>query len=542
MGCTAVAVDPPAGVDTRVRVNTIGFPPGAEKRATVAADCRKFSVRDVKTGRVVFRGTVGPASVTPKSDTDETVHVADFSALTTPGRYRVEVAGVGRSADFTIGTDVWNVPFIAVMRAFYLWRCGTAVAGDWNGRHYAHAACHLDDGWLDPTGEGHVHRDGTGGWHDAGDYNKYVVNAAVTVGLLLRAWEQYHDSLAPIGLHLPESGNGTPDLLNEVRWELEWLFKMQRPDGRVYHKLSSTDFRYWGPPEDDKDPRYFSPWGTAATADMVAMMAVASRVYWPCDPAFADRCLAAARLSRACLAARPEEVRPDLRAFHTGAYDSADATHRLWADAEFWETTGDPVALQEFEQHAAGFSFSWEGPSWRDVRDLALGTYLLSRHPKPRDPGLVGRLTASLLTQADAIAAVAKKNAYGRPLGDKPRTFFWGDNGAVAAQTYILQVANTLHREQRYREGTLSALAYLCGRNYYGRSYVTGLGFNPPEHPHDRRGEPAWPGYLVGGPWPDGRAWHDDWRDFRTNEVALNWNAALVYALAGFVHPPAVRE
>jgi endoglucanase len=91
-----------------------------------------------------------------------------------------------------------------------------------------------------------------------------------------------------------------------------------------------------------------------------------------------------------------------------------------------------------------------------------------------------------------------------------------------------------------YRATALDAVNHLLGRNCYGRSYVTGIGFDPPLHPHDRRdnGEylnHPWPGYLIGGPHPRATDWHDEQGDFRTNEIAINWNAALVYALAAFL-------
>jgi endoglucanase len=91
-----------------------------------------------------------------------------------------------------------------------------------------------------------------------------------------------------------------------------------------------------------------------------------------------------------------------------------------------------------------------------------------------------------------------------------------------------------------YRETCLDALNHLFGRNGYGRSFVTGVGFHPPLHPHDRRSggdnvADPWPGYLVGGPHPRAGDWHDEQTDYRTNEIAINWNAALVYALAAFL-------
>jgi hypothetical protein len=146
-----------------------------------------------------------------------------------------------------------------------------------------------------------------GGWHDAGDYNKYTVNAAFTVGTMLKAWEHFREKLAPLTFDIPESGNQTPDFLDEVRWELDWLLKMQAADGRVYHKVSALKSGGFELPEKETERRYFSPWSSAATADFVAIMAEASRA----DAAYSSRCLAAAKKSYEFLQANPTDHRPD---------------------------------------------------------------------------------------------------------------------------------------------------------------------------------------------------------------------------------------
>ena len=486
-------------------------------------------------------GTALAPRATPLTDTAETLRVVDFSALTEPGRYLLDVPGVGRSAEFSIAKNVWNVPFRLTARAMYLWRCGAEVTGEWNGLRYHQHACHLEDGWLDHVGGGHIRRPSTGGWHDAGDYNKYVVNAGVSVGLILKALEHFPERISAVKLDIPESANRVPDLLDEVRWELDWLFTMQLEDGRVYHKLSSLDFRYWGPADADKGPRYFAPWSTAATAHFTAMMACAARHFRPHDEAFAERCLKAAELSWQCLREHPKQIDPDQSAFKTGGYIAPDASARLWAAAELWETTGRADYLREFEKGAQDALFSENGPGWGDVIDLALGVYLLSQYSAsaddPRDPALVKRLTQNLLARAAKCVKTGETNLHGRPLGGEPQHWFWGCNGNVASQTFQLHLADRLQPDERYRATAQLALGHLFGRNYHGRSYVTGLGAQPPQHPHDRRGEPAWPGYLVGGPWPDGRSWVDERGSYERNEIAINWNAALIYALAAFVEP-----
>ncbi len=506
--------------------------------ATVVGKERPFTIIDVATNRVILSGVSGHSFVTAEIDTGgEILSMIDFSAVHTPGRYVIEVPGLGRSASFAIGDRVWNDSFRVVTRGMYLWRCGVAVDTVVNGQPYHHDACHLDDGLLDKVGgPAGTKISSTGGWHDAGDYNKYVVNAGVTVGLMFKAWEQFRPALETLKLDLPESGKGMPDLLAELKFEFDWLFTMQAEDGRVHHKLSAVNFNYWGPPDKDVSKRFISPWGSAATADFAAMMALGARHFREYNAAYADRCLLAATRAWAVLAAHPEDHPADLSAFHTGTYACPDPVHRLWAAAELWETTGDAVYKTDFEQRAQKVEFSPMGPDWGDLHDIALGTYLLSKRTG-RDAALLAHLKTNLIARADTIVQTARHNAHARPLGDIARSFFWGCNGTVAGQTYLLHIADHVSPNPAYRSTGADALGYLFGRNYHGRSYVSGLGFQPPEHTHDRRGTPQLPGYLVGGPFPGARYWYDQWKDPSRNEIAINWNGSLIYALAAFVEP-----
>lgn len=525
--CLATAQAPAS-----IRLNTLGYLPEAPKRATVAAEATGFAVVRTSDGAEVFTGQVSEARQNP--DTDERLAEADFSALRVPGTYRLRV-GDAVSPEFRIDGSLYREPFVLVTRAMYLWRCGMAVAGEWQGVRFAHEACHTDDAWLDfVTGE-HTRRDSTGGWHDAGDYNKYVVNAGVTLGSMLRAWEEF-PALRQIGLDLPESGGALPDFLAEIKFETDWLLTMQAPDGSVYTKVSTQRFGPFILPEAEDTPRYFSPAGTPATADFVAMLAQAARVMRPYDAAYAERLLAAARRSQAFLDAHPEHIEPDQSQFKTGGYRTKDPDDRLWALAELWETTGEPSFLADFERRLRELTPTFdENFDWAEVKNLGLLTYLYSERPG-RAEDLVGALRADLRAVADRIVAKAGQHGYGRPLD----RYYWGCNGGVARQTHLLQAAYRLAGDKRYREVALDAINHLFGRNVHGRSYVTGLGHEPPLHPHDRRSggdqvEPPWPGYLVGGPNPGARDWFDVEPDARTNEFAINWNAALIYALAGFL-------
>ena len=520
--------------DSQIRLNTIGFLPDQPKRASVASECSGFAVVRVSDGTKVLEGRTGAPVVNP--DTNERLWTADFSRLSVPGVYRLEVAGVGRSSGFRVGKDIYLPPYRTAMLGMYLWRCGTAVRAEYNGKIYTHDACHLDDAYLDFVGGGHVKKMGSHGWHDAGDYNKYVVNAGFTVGVMLQAWEQFSPRVGDVKLQVPESGNGTPDFLNEVRWELEWLLRMQMDDGRVYHKISTEKFGGFILPEKETTPRYFTPWSSAATADLAAVMAMAGRIYQPYDKPFARKCLEAARRSYQYLAAHPQNHPADLTGFSTGAYQANDSSRRLWAAAEMWQTTGDARFLADFEGRARASARKVDRScGWGNVHNLGMYTYLLSSRAG-RDAKLLEDVRKNLIDVADQIIKTRDTHGYARPLGT---VYYWGCNGDVAQQVQTLQIASLLTHGRKYTDASLDALGYLFGRNYYGRSFVTGLGNDPPLHPHDRRSGAAhigaWPGYLVGGGWPRANDWQDRQDNYRVNEIAINWNAGLIYALAGFV-------
>ncbi len=515
-----------------IRLNTVGYLPDARKQASVSGAFETFTVVRIEDGGVAFSGSAqGPVH---NADTGEDLHVADFSALDARGDYRLEIDGLGSSAPFRIAGDVFRDAFRLATRAMYLWRCGTAVRGEHGGDVFSFEACHLEDAWTEFIDGEHARRDATGGWHDAGDYNKYVTNAGVTVGVMLRAWEDFGDRIAAIDLGIPESGGAIPDFLAEIKWKTDWLLKMQAEDGRVFHKVSTIDFGGFIMPDEEKTPRYIVPWGSGATADFVAMLAAMARAIEPYDAPYAARCLEAARKSHAFLRAHPDDHAPRQEDFKTGGYASPDDDERLWAAVEMWATTGDVEALADAEARirAVGgeveFTFDWAA-----VRNLGLFTYALSTR-EGRDPALSGQVRESLLRTADSIVAAAKAHGYARPLGER---YSWGGNGGVARQAVTLRAAHRVSPNPEYIAAARDAIDHLLGRNVHGRSYVTGLGDHPPLHPHDRRSggdkvEAPWPGYLVGGPNPGARDWFDVEGDYRTNEIAINWNAALIYALA----------
>lgn len=519
-----------------IRLNSLGFLTDMPKQASIISKCSSFEVKNASDEKVVYSGSItGPQH---QDDVNQDVWIADFSEVRAPGTFYLDVPGVGRSTEFAIGDDVYNEAYYTAMRGFYLWRCGTAVEGRYQGVHFAHGPCHLEDAWQDYIGITDTRRDGTGGWHDAGDYGKYTVNAGVTMGVLFLAWEQFEDRLKPISLDLPQTAPGYPDFLEELKWETDWLLKMQYPDGsgKVSHKLTRLNFSGFIMPEKDTEKRYFTDWSSAATADFAAIMAMAARCFKPYDADYADTCLKAASVSYEFLKNNPDNKPADLEAFSTGGYGTRDSDDRLWAAAEMWETTGKTEYLKDFEEQAAGLrstvDVDWD---WGNVKNLGIFTYILSQR-EGRDSQLLTQLRKDTIAAADAIVQQAKADVYARPLGGR---YYWGCNGTVARQTVNLMVADKIEHKPVYVHASMDAVGHLFGRNYYGRSFVTGLGHQPPMHPHDRRSgaddiDAPWPGYLIGGG-ESATDWNDEQDDYRTNEIAVNWQAALVYALAAFV-------
>ncbi len=516
-----------------IRLNTVGYLPGRPMAASVAKVTGKFQVRRLADGAVVWEGELSPPRL--NVDTGEELSTADFSALgpAQAGEYELSVAASGERVQFRIAEDLYREPFRLAARAMYLWRCGTPVHGEHAGEHFEHGPCHMDDALLDFLGQLGVQGPMTGGWHDAGDYNKYVVNAGATVGVMFRAWEDFGSAIEAVELDIPETTPRLPDFLAELKWELDWLRSMQADDGSVYHKVSAKNFGGMIAADKDADPRYVVPWSSAATADFTAMMAQAARIYLPYDGEFAEDCLDAAKRSHAFLQAHPDEHSAEQKEFQTGGYHAPDVDDRLWAAAELWETTGDPDVLIDLEKRiaaTANVDVDWD---WPNLKNLGVLTYLFSER-KGRNAELVERVRKNLIAAADKIAAASKAHGYARPLGEK---YYWGCNGTVARQAVVLQAAYQLTGDQAYSHAILDGLNHLFGRNHFGRSFVTGLGERPPLHPHDRQSEgdavaAPWPGYLVGGANPRATDWTDRMEDYRTNEIAINWNGALIYALA----------
>jgi endoglucanase len=522
----------------------------------VSAPAQTFQVKRAVDNVVMLQGKLS-ARVTDANSGDQ-IETADFSSLRASGRYYLEVPGAGRSWTFSIGPDVFSRTFYLAMRAFYGQRCGTAVDLGPEFPGYAHAACHLKGSFHASSGK-EGRRDNVGGWHDAGDYGRYVVNSGISVGTLLWAWEIFGPKLAHIKLNIPETGNGTPDLLNEVRWNLEWMLKMQDDDGGVWHKQTSARFSHFVMPEDDHlvslvivtgRPPYKS---TCATADLAAVAAIAARVYEPFDKKFAATNLGAARAAWTWTERYPNVTFINPPGISTGEYaDGSCGDERLWAAAELWRTSGDPVYNQYFLDNYVQYlpNLCHPDPDSTEVGRMGLWAYALATRPGA-DAHAVAEIRQGALAAAREIVDRTRSNPYRVSL--VAEDYVWGSNGQVGNYGVQLLVTNALSPDPAFVEIALENLHYLLGRNTFSLSWVTQVGANPYRHPHhrpsgaDKNPEP-WPGLLSGGPdaarrdpvlralppnLPPAKVYSDDQGSYASNEVCINWQAMLVFLLAG---------
>jgi endoglucanase len=374
---------------------------------------------------------------------------------------------------------------------------------------------------------------------------------------LLWAWELYPSALHSLSLRIPESGGKLPDFLAEVRWNLEWMLSLEDLDGGVWHKQTSEHFCGMIMPQNDLLTSYVIGTGTApykstgATAGLAAVMAIAARCYAKYDASFAAVCLAAAKRAWNWAVAHPNVLFANPPAIDTGAYaDAHPEGHILWASAELWRTTGDREYEQAFlSAHVASDPSTPIGaPTWSNVRSMACWAYALTQ--RKSDSATSGRIVAQTRTAAQTLMERQKASGYGTTLD--LTDYVWGSNGVVANHSLLLLLAHHFDPNSGVFDAALGNLHYLLGRNCFAVSWVTQIGSRSFVHPHHRPsvadGIPApWPGLLSGGPnahpsdkvaggmpkLPPMRMWMDDAMAYSVNEVAINWNAPLVFLLAG---------
>lgn len=267
-----------------VAINQLGYTPKQTKIAVVGkTNLTEFSVVDNDSGEVRFTNSL-TAATTWDAAGNKAFKIADFSDFSQLGKFKLVIGEQSRSAEFEIHDAVYDALHSAVLKSYFYNRAGMAVEMPYTQTH-VRAAGHPDlDVLVHDSAASSQRPPGTRiaaakGWYDAGDYGKYVVNSGITMFTLLSAFEHFPEVYTNLDVGIPESADGIPDILNEIRWNLEWMLTMQDINGGVYHKLTTLGWPGIEMPNEDLRERYVIGKSTAASLDFAATMALAHRVY-----------------------------------------------------------------------------------------------------------------------------------------------------------------------------------------------------------------------------------------------------------------------
>lgn len=517
-------------------INQVGYRPNAEKVAVFRGitDETEFSVVNAETEEVVYTGEL--YGETNNSSAGEVEWMGDFSAVEAPGKYYITCGGLDPSYTFEIGEDVYSDLMKDVVRMLYLQRCGTEIEDD----TFHHVACHTTKARVYGTTDEYI--DVSGGWHDAGDYGRYTVPAAKTVADMLYAY-QANPALFGDDVGIPESGNGVPDILDEAKYALTWMLKMQDPEtGGVHHKVTCENFPGYVMPEQETGELIVTKVSTTATGDFCGAMALASEFFGESDPNFAATCLDAAKKAWNFLDANPNLIFKNPTDITTGDYgDYSDSDERYWATAQMFRATGEEAYKEKLEG-----MYLQTGMDWTTVGDYGNLAILTMKDGESKIESVYQKALSAMKKQANTFVSTSNKT----PFGVSISTFNWGSNMTIGNAGVILGVAAQITGDDAYRQAAEDDLNYLLGKNATGYCFVTGYGTLCPQNPHHRPSmakKQAMKGMLVGGVnsakedsaakaylagMPSAKCYVDHSESYSTNEVATYWNSPLIYLLA----------
>jgi len=485
-------------------------------------DLPMVSIRDVSSASTVLQAPLKQEAANwPLSGED--VYSFDFSSLKTPGIYQAHVPGVGLSDPFAVDSNILKDPARTLARGLYYQRCGTVLPTTFAGAH-ARPLCHKQDPEVRPIdaffhesllksplyageipgGMADVH----GGWHDAGDYGKYMPTSAAALWHLLTAYELDPKAFSDGDLGIPESGNRVPDILDEARWELDWICRMQNANGGFYHKVTSETW-FKGMPEQEENPRYLFEMTTHDTALATAVLALSARIWQTYDEQASRTFLERAERGWEFLKSHPDTLPAggfrNPKGVVTGEYnDPEDGDNRLWAAAELYRTTGKTEYGAWFISWWQQHDHAWGWSPWQHAYPYACWAYLHSRWPDA-SPEVQKDIREHLLRKAQESLQKSATQPYSSAARlDVPEWIGWGSFSQSAEYAFLLLQAWVLTKDDRYLNGAFQNLDVQFGANPLSMCFVTGMGSRSPRDPlhmpslYDGVDEPV-PGIPVFG-------------------------------------------
>lgn len=545
----------------RIMINQLGYYTQALKIAVIIGktESADFFITAADASKsIVFKGKLSAQKQSQNSST--VTHIADFTAFQRAGIYTVAIPNVGYSYTFTIADNVQQPVAKAALKGFYYQRISMPLEARYAGK-WARPAGHPDTSVLvHPSAASTKKQAGTvilspGGWYDAGDYNKYIVNSGITMGTLLSAYEDFSKYFDTIKTNIPEGSDSVPDILNEVIYNLRWMLTMQDvDDGGVYSKCTNAAFDGLVMPGVTKLPRYVVQKGTAATLDFAAVAAQAARIFKKFDkdlPGLGDSCLKASVYAWEWALKNPlleydqnamnKQFEPKIT---TGGYgDKYFEDEWFWAAVELYATTQNE---QYYKMVSERINDRMILPSWGNVGMLGLYTLIRQEKYLQLHADDINEIKKRLIVFTASLTQGVSENAFQTVMGKTKNDFIWGSNAVAANQGIALINAYFITKDKKYIDHALSNLDYMLGRNATGYCFITGFGTKSTVHPHHRPSiadnieEPV-PGLLAGGPNPGMQdkchydftepetAYTDTDCSYASNEIAINWNAPLVY-------------
>ncbi len=563
----------------KVRVNQLGYFTQASKIATLVSEDQtpqKWELLDGET--IVASGETAPLG--KDADSGDPLQLIDFTDFNAKGTGYVLRVGEHESPPFEIGEDLYGDLKYAALKYFYHNRSGIEIKMPYVGaERWTRPAGHAESDKSVPCAPDagcSYSLDVSKGWYDAGDHGKYVVNGGIAVWTMMNQYERFrvHGKLDPFEdgkLNIPEGGNGVPDILDEARWEMEFMLGMQVPPGKpkagmAHHKMHDTQWTMLGlaPHEAEAvQERHLRPVSTAATLNLAATAAQAARVFKEYDPAFSKRCLEAARRAWTAAQAHPAIYAPYSDGNDGGGpYNDDDVKDDFfWAAAELWITTKDPAykkALTASPYWSKLDGMVGDNPTvmtW--ARTDGLGTISLSIVPGALPEAERQQQRQQLIDVAKKFLAIAQEQGYRVPFSSGPdQKYPWGSNSFVTNNAVVMAYAHDFTGDDKYLRGVIWAMDYLLGRNGMGKSYVTGFGERALENPHHRfwahqanaNYPEAPPGALSGGPnsslqdpyaqaaglrgCAPQKCFIDHIEAWSVNEITINWNAPFAWVAA----------
>lgn len=570
---TATLEQVPDIIPYMVSLNQVGFYPSSNKTALLAHD----STEPLNWSLINENGDILFSGITVVKGLDQTsgdhLHTIDFSQYTELGEQFQIIVESLESVKFPIQENLFEQLEKDAMAYFYHNRSGIDIDPALVGEAWKRPAGHLSDNqvtcYKGKDADGNTWPgcdyvlDVAGGWYDAGDFGKYVVNGGISVWTLLNLYEQYPDAFVDGSLTIPERENGVSDLLDEARWEMEFLLSMQIPDGfdkagMVHHKIHDES---WAPiplvppTEVNNDNnheitgtgRYLFPPSTAASLNLAATAAQSARIWQSIDPQFSEKCLVAAEKAWEAALENPNIFYGNIPGQGGGNYDDSDVRDEFyWAAAELFITTGK----KNYEDYLTSSEKFGEVEQFDWGHTASLGTISLLTVENGLKETNKQILQTNLIAFSEELIQIQQLDGYGVLLkGSYP----WGSNGLIMNNLILMSVAHKTSGEQKYLNSVTQSMDYLLGKNPVNQSYVSGYGTYSMQHPHHRfwandpaNGFPPPPaGALSGGPnanpddpvannnnlknLPESKRYMDDVGSYTTNEVTINWNAPLVW-------------